>query len=318
MKVAVTGAAGYVGAALVRRLLETGHSVAALARGPLLFPPRAGLEITQGDVRDPRALDSLARDGDAVAHLAAYVHRPAASPAEVRECFAVNVEGTRALLAAIERAGRRPRLVFVSTISVYGAAFENVREDAACAPDTPYGASKLAAEQLVRDALARGVVQGMVLRPAVVFGPGAPGNVERMRRFLERGLWPQLAGGSNRKSLVHVDDLVEVVTLALARGAPESVYNVAAAPPLTMRGIAEALAGGRRVWRLPVPGAIASGAARALMLAGKFGARPLAELARTLDTFGASTTVDTALLSRDFQVRFRASEPALRSLAAGR
>src|SRR3954471_20703611 len=105
MRVAVTGAAGYVGAALVRRLLEAGHSVAALARRPLPCSPRAGLEITQGDVRDPRALDAIARDGDAVAHLAASVHRPAASLAEVRECFAVNVDGTRALLAAIQRAG---------------------------------------------------------------------------------------------------------------------------------------------------------------------------------------------------------------------
>ena len=316
--VAVTGAAGYLGGTLVRRLLSAGDSVAALTRRPLRYGPLPGLETVQGDVRDPRVLDALVRDADAVAHLAAYVHRRTASSTEVRDCFAVNLGGTRALVEAIERAGRRPRLVFVSTISVYGAAFDGATEDAACAPATPYGASKLAGEELVREARARGTAHGLVLRPAVVFGPGAPGNLDRLQRLLELGIWPEIAGGRNRKSLVYVDDLVEVLALTLARRAPQPVYNVAADPPLTMRAIAESLARKRRVRRVSIPGPVAAATARALTLAGRMGARPLAGLARTLETFCTTTTVDSGRLRRDFQVHFRASEPALEGLGTGR
>lgn len=318
MKVAVTGAAGYVGAALSRRLLNTGDRVVGLTRRPPTGGLQPGLEIIQGDVRDRRALDSLVGDADAVAHLAAYVHRPAASPREARECFAVNVGGTRALIEAIERAGRSPRLVFVSTVSVYGAALDGATEDAPCSPASPYAVSKLAAEELVLDAFARGTAHGVVLRPAVVFGPGAPGNLAKLQRLLQRGLLPQIAGGCNRKSLVHIDDLVQVLALALARGAPQTLYNVAADPPLTMRAIAESLARGRRVRRVPIPGGVATAAARALTLVGRLGARPLAELARTVDTFRTTATVDTARLRRDFEVSYRASEPALEALAEGR
>jgi len=316
VKVAVTGGGGYIGGTLMRRLLAAGHSVAALARRSLDFEPRERFQMVRGDLRDPHALDSLVAGADAVAHLAAYVHRPAARPAEQRECFAVNLDGTRAVIEAIERAGRSARLVFVSTVAVYGTAFTGASEEAACAPASAYASSKLAAEGAVRDAFARGAMPGLVLRPAMVFGPGAPGNLEKLRRVVKHGLSPQIAGGRNQKSLVHVDDLVDVLTVALTRSGARTLYNVAADPPLTMRAIAEALSRGRRTWPLPIPGAIATAAASTLALAGRFGAWRLLELARTLDTFRTTTTVESTCVLRDFAVRFRPTEDALRELAA--
>jgi nucleoside-diphosphate-sugar epimerase len=316
VKVAVTGGGGYVGRALVRRLLASGHSVVALLRRPLDFGPQERFQAVHGDVRDPRALDSLIAGAGAVAHLAAYVHRPAGRADEQRECFAINLDGTRAVIEAIERAGLGARLVFVSTVAVYGGAFTDASEDAPCAPASPYASSKLAAEAAVRDAFSRGALSGLVLRPAMVFGPGAPGNLAKLRRVIEGGLSPRIAGGNNQKSLVHVDDLVDVLALALTRPAPQRLYNVAADPSLTMRAINEALSGGRRTWPLPVPGPVASAAVRTLELAGRSGARRLAELARTLDTFRTNATVDTARVRRDFAVRFRPTDQALRDLAA--
>src|SRR5262249_9079201 len=151
-------------------------------------------------------------------------------------CFAVNLRGTERLIDAVARAGRGPRFVYVSTTAVYGDHFEDCDERSPTGPAGAYGASKLAAESAILDAHSKGKLRAVVLRPAMVYGRGAPGNLERMLSLARRGSMPLVAGGANRKSMVHVEDLARVAVRALdVEAAAGGTYNVASEPALTMR-----------------------------------------------------------------------------------
>lgn len=305
MNVAVTGASGAVGGAAVRALLAAGHTVTALARRAA--PPVARVRTVTGDVRDPVAMRELARGADAVVHAAAWVHRPAATPAARDECFAVNAGGTRNLIAGMRHEAAR-HLVFVSTIAVYGAPVLGAREDAPLRPGTAYGASKLEAERAVLEASAAGAISACVLRPCVVYGPGAPGNTERLLSLVRKGLVPEVGGGANPKSLVHLDDLAAaIVRCAESAGTVNGrVYNVAG-PALTMRDIAAALAEGAGVplRTLPVPAWLWNASAAALTALARGSGGRLPDLGRAFEVFTEVSTVDASAIARDLAVTFR-------------
>src|SRR5205085_12575594 len=166
------------------------------------------------------------------------------------------------------------------------------------------------AEEAVRRAHDWGLVDAVVLRPAVVFGDDAPGNLERLLRLLSRGVSALIDGGWNRKSLVHVDDVVEAIVATLERRTPHDPYNVAAEPALPVRAIASSFARGltRPVREVRMPRAMADVAGLALGIGSRLRISPLADLARTLATFRANTTVDATRLSTDLGLAFRPSE----------
>jgi nucleoside-diphosphate-sugar epimerase len=322
VRVAVTGASGYAGRALVAALESAGHDVNALARRET-NPPAAGTRrrAIVGDVRSAAALDTLLDGADAIAHLAAWVHRPTRGAAARRECFDVNLGGTRALIEAASRRGAALPMVFVSTVAVYGARFERASESSPTAPATPYAESKLAAEAAVLGAARVGVPRARVLRPAVIIGPGAPGNVERLVRWQARGAVPLLASGGGAKSAVHVDDLAAAIVraLTLPPGEGRAIYNIAAEPPITAREMVECLARGAgrapRIVAVPDPLADLAGllGAAAAWLSG--GTIP--DLARALALLRAPCTVDASAAARELGVRFRPPGEALEAMGRG-
>jgi len=319
VRVAVTGAGGYVGRALVARLEAAGHEVACLVRGvgPACTP---GRRVVAGDVRSGETLDLLLEGADAVAHLAAFVHRSSVRERDRRECFEVNLGGTRALIEAVGRRGRPLPLAFVSTAAVYGGHFERASESTPCHPETAYAQSKLAAEQEVLKAARAGTLHGVVLRPALVIGPGAPGNVARLEGWMRRGLAP-LAGAGGSRSMVHVDDLASAIAAALdpPPQAAGALYNVAGEPPLTVEQMVACLARGAgrppRVIRVPGPLAdLAAGLSRA---ASRWSGGLLPDLRPALEVYRATGTLDAAAIGRDLGLTFRSSERALEAIGTG-
>src|SRR6059058_3296360 len=188
MRVLILGAAGMIGRKLTARLLADGlvgdRAVERLALADVVPPQRpanaAGeVELVAADLAAPGEAQRLVdRRPDLIFHLAAVVSGEA--EADFEKGYRVNLDGTRALLEAVRAAhdadGYRPRLVFTSSIAVYGAPLPNpIPEDFLEAPLTSYGTQKAIGELLLADYTRRGFVDGIGIRlPTICIRPGIP------------------------------------------------------------------------------------------------------------------------------------------------
>lgn len=221
MRVFVTGATGVVGPAVLRQLVGAGADVVALTRrADVPLPPGVGRVV--GDLDSAEALARGCDRADAVVHLAALLHVVDPPPELVAEYERVNVGGTERLATAAERAGVG-RFVYASTINVYGPSAGGApwTEEDPPAPQTAYAQTKLDAEAAVR-----GLAGGVALRLAAVYGPGMKGNYRSLAALLRRGLRVLPGDGTNRRTLVHVEDAAAAFMLAASGGVPPGLYNL--------------------------------------------------------------------------------------------
>lgn len=186
MRILIVGAAGMVGRKLTERLIESkslgGKAIDAIYAVDVVKPAfTAGgaraptVMARQGNIADAATVDSLIDDRpDVVFHLAAVVSGEA--EADFDKGYAINMDGTRHLLEAIRKAGDgyRPRLVFTSSIAVFGTPFPDIIDDSfVCAPLTSYGTQKAIGELLLNDYSRKGFVDGVGIRlPTIVVRPG--------------------------------------------------------------------------------------------------------------------------------------------------
>lgn len=209
MRVVVTGATGFIGGRLAARLLAEGHSVAALVRRADA-PLPAGAESRIGALDDAAFLRRELAGADAIIHVAG---RTKAFTA--RGFFRVNEELTAALAEGVRRfAPAAAPLLHVSSQAAAGPSSQppGLGEDDQPAPVSRYGLSKLLGERAVR--LLAGERPVAVARPAMVYGPGDAAFVP-LYRVMARGLLPATGPAGQRFGIVHVDDLVEGLVLAL-------------------------------------------------------------------------------------------------------
>jgi nucleoside-diphosphate-sugar epimerase len=250
----VTGAAGFIGRALVARLAASGVPVLALVRDPARAADLAalpGVELMTGDLRDQAILRGLTARAGILYHLAGLT-----SARSRAEFMAVNGEATGALAAAAAAVPSPPKLVLVSSLSVAGPrpAARPAREDEPPAPVTAYGESKLLGEELLRRE-----GQGLrwtIVRPPWVYGPGDRATLPLLR-LAARGFFPNVRGGCMEISLVHVDDLVDALLLAGGAAADGRIFYATDGEVHTIAGFGRALlaaCGGGRA--LPLPGAL--------------------------------------------------------------
>ena len=245
----VTGAGGFTGLALTHALVAKGHPVRAMARKPGQVPEleRAGAEVIQGDIRDPRMIRRSVEGRGVVFHLAAVFRRAGVPDALYRE---VHVDATRHLIEAAAAAGVR-RFVHCSTVGVHGDVADGpADEDAPMAPGDIYQRTKLEGEAAARATAARTGLALTVVRPGPIYGPADRrllkliGGVAR-RRFL------LLGSGKPHFQMVYVDDLVE--GLRLAAETPEAVgrtYILTGEEAPTLRELVQEIAA---IARVPAP-----------------------------------------------------------------
>jgi UDP-glucose 4-epimerase len=281
MNVFVTGAAGYIGGAVVRVLADAGLAVQGGVRRGVGLPAGVAAVLTGDLAVAAPDLSGVA----AVVHAAGLGHRRGVPEAV---WLAANVEAPVRLARAAKAAGVA-RFVLVSTAHVHGRVFDGVATDAsAVQPMDAYAASKLEAEARVAEIFGEGLT---VLRPVAVIGPGCPGNLQMVMRLLARRfpLRVPLPFGSiaNRRSFIEVSDLARLVLAVLRAEVPPPIVLAAHPESVSTPVVIRALARGMGLSPLLVPfppavlGATAAALGRGAMwqsLAGSFVADPAAAL----------------------------------------
>ena len=184
MKVLIIGGAGMVGRKLAERLAKDGKlgskAISSLALYDVVPPQKpAGasfpVEISTGDLPAPGETDKLvASKPDVIFHLAAIVSGEAEQ--DFDKGYRINLQGTMNLLDSVRRAGNTPRLVFTSSIAVFGAPFpEKIGDEFFQTPLTSYGTQKAIGELLISDYTRKGILDGVSIRlPTICVRPGAP------------------------------------------------------------------------------------------------------------------------------------------------
>jgi nucleoside-diphosphate-sugar epimerase len=256
--VLVTGATGFVGSRLAQRLAQGKWPVRAAVRRDADALP-FGIEVaTVGEIdgtTDWRsALDGVAT----VIHCAARAHILHETNEDPAASFRrVNTDGTLNLARQALDAGVS-RFVFVSTIGVLGneTIDRPFRSDDPPAPGSVYAASKLEAEEGLHSLVRSAEMKVVIVRPPLVYGPGAPGNLSRMLRWLAMGMPLPLGAIENRRSLVGLDNLVDfLVRCAEHPAAANRTFLVSdgedVSTPALLRAVGEAA--GLRVRLFPVP-----------------------------------------------------------------
>ena len=249
MKVLVTGANGFVGKSVVRRLLADGNRVvAAVGPGASGSPGAPNLTNVSLDLaNDVSVRACFAEQVDAVIHLAAIALSRAADR-DPAMAWSVNAEGTGRLAAALTTAAAgwktQPLFLLVSTADVYAWQQRPIKEEDRVQPSTAYATSKLGAELATRQVERCRGLKVLIARPFLHSGAGQDESYwiparGKMLREAKRNGWAAVPVGDLTavRDFLHVDDVADAYALLLQRGVPGEVYNIASGRPVTLEDV---------------------------------------------------------------------------------
>jgi nucleoside-diphosphate-sugar epimerase len=242
-RILITGGTGFIGSRLALRCAADGHAVRVFAlvrtkaeKQNQKAVEEAGVEVVLGSVTEADRVQAAVRDRDVVFHLAAAQHEMNIPDQRYWE---VNVTGTKAVLDACLAAGVG-RLVYGSSIGVYGAPEGQLDERSPVRPDNLYGETKLAAENLVR--AFKDQLRVVIVRISEVYGPGDQ-RLLKLFTAIKSGVFVLIGGGENLHQLIFIDDLVNGLLLAgTAEVRSGEIFVLAGKEAVTTRRIANTIA----------------------------------------------------------------------------
>ncbi len=225
MKILVTGGAGFIGQRLIALLEKEGHGIKVL-----------DLKAPQPiDLLDVPATNAACEGCDVIYHLAAE-HRDDVFPRS--RYYDVNVQGTKNLLAAAA-AHNITRVIFTSSVAVYGLNAGTSDEDSVPHPFNDYGQSKLEAEAVLKDWVAADAARSLtIVRPVVVFGENNRGNVYTLINQISSGKFLMIGNGRNKKSMAYVGNVADFLVYCLPGNYGTRIYNYADKPDLSVSDLA--------------------------------------------------------------------------------
>lgn len=229
MKITLVGGSGFVGTRLIDLLKQDDFEIQNIDKQQSHFFP----DVTMiGDVRDKKKLTELLKGTDVVVLLAAE-HRDDVSPVSLY--YDVNVSGMQNTLAAMEANGIR-RIVFTSSVAVYGLNKKNPDEEYAKDPFNHYGKSKWQAEQVLEEWYRTHSDWNVnILRPTVIFGERNRGNVYNLLQQIAGGKFLMVGSGNNKKSMAYVGNIVAFIKFLIEnKTSGYDAYNYIDKPDFTM------------------------------------------------------------------------------------
>lgn len=177
---------------------------------------------------------------DIVLHACGKAHVVPKTEAEKKAFFDVNYQGTVNLCKGLEKVGLPKALVFISTVAVYGCDFgDMITEDHSLDGETPYAKSKIMAEEYLTEWCKNHNVVLGILRPSLLAGKNAPGNLGSMVKGVKKGYYMNIAGGKVIKSILMAEDIARILPLVAEKG---GVYNVCDTFQPTFGQISESVA----------------------------------------------------------------------------
>jgi len=232
MKTLVIGNTGFIGKCMTKKLINNGYDVVGMdVNTP--DDKESSYRFIHGDILNPGDIMKAANGADAIINLAAKHHDFGISE---QEFFAVNVQGTQNVLDCANRLGIK-KLIFFSTVAVYGNQKGHSTEKTPPEPVSIYGKTKLKAEKLVHDWVAQdNSRQAAILRPAVVFGPDNYANMHKLIDSIYKKRFFFVGKGDNVKSVAYVENLVDAAIYLLEHLKPGiDVYNYSDYPQLSIK-----------------------------------------------------------------------------------
>ncbi|MDF4204142.1 NAD-dependent epimerase/dehydratase family protein [Maribacter sp. SA7] len=213
MKVLITGGNGFLGSYFVKHWSGKGNDVLTLGRGD------------NSDIRcDIKAeVPKIEQDIDYVIHIAGKAHSVPKTKADEEDFYNVNVNGTVNLLKGLENKGIKG-LMFISSVAVYGAKDgSNITEENELKATDSYGKTKIEAEKIITEWSLEQKITVSIIRPPLIIGKNAPGNLGKMITGIEKGRYFNIADGNAKRSVVLAEDLAEFSTALITIG---GVYNL--------------------------------------------------------------------------------------------
>ena len=225
MKYLITGATGFIGPHLVKKLATDGHTCRCLVRkdSKTDLLQDVGAELIVADITQAETLTGAADGVDRVLHLATLGHM---SNYTVTESMFqdINVRGAINVMQEALRA-RVPRVVHCSTVAAMGICRDvPATEKSRCNPHHPYGRSKLKAEQEILGMVAQRSLPAVIIRFSMVYGPGDPRDILKLTRLARKGLFPKIGSRPKLTPLIHVDDAVQGLLQAAEKGRFGEIY----------------------------------------------------------------------------------------------
>ncbi|TML88870.1 MAG: NAD-dependent epimerase/dehydratase family protein [Actinobacteria bacterium] len=257
MRTFVTGATGFLGGRLLRRLRDRGDEVVALVRDPSRAA-RLDADLVKGDLSDRARLAGQIRGADAVFHLAA-VYKVGIPQSERAAMFEANVGGTARVLDAAVDAGVL-RIVYVSTVNVFGNTHGRVVDETYERPGrdyvSTYDETKHLAHVVAKERIARGAPI-VIVQPGAIYGPGDHSELGEQLELARTGKLKLLALAGVGVNAVHVDDVVSGILLAYDRGRIGESY-VLGGEITTLRQMLQIVSeqSGHRLPRFELPAAL--------------------------------------------------------------
>ena len=235
--ISIIGGSGFVGTALSRILFnhQSNFRIGDLKNSPS-FSENTDILDVRSDVDLKTHLC-----GDIVVNLAA-VHRDDVT--DPNEYYSTNVEGARALCEVCEEKGIN-KIVFTSSVAVYGFAPAGTGEDGAINPFNEYGRTKALAEDVYREWCEKDPENRslIIVRPTVVFGEGNRGNVHNLLNQINSGAFAMIGNGKNKKSMAYVENLAAFLVKCIESDEKYAVYNYVDTPDFTMNELVSLVRG---------------------------------------------------------------------------